>query len=463
MRPSLFLIAVFVSLALLLALPGTCHAQTVTDILDFNDSSFGYPNYVTLVQVQNGNLYGSTTAAPFTSFGTLFGITPTGEVAIEYTGFDYVHGAYPCGGMTLATNGTLYGTTEYSGATADTAGVIYNFTTSGSYNALYQFVLPTGSFPCGPPIQGSDGNFYGASNGIHVVSGTPSTIYQYVPTTGAVNLIHEFGLSVGLQWPLIQAIDGNLYGAAGEGGANRLGEIFGLTTSGVLQLSYNFPGGAGGQNPNGPLLQLRDGNFYGTVCCGGTGGGGFIFKITPAGALSVLYNFNATNGSAAYPGAGLTLGSDGNLYGVTGGGGTYGMGTLYRVTPNGKLTLLYSFPAYASTNAPLMQHTNGKFYGVSTSGGANNYGMVYTLNMGLHPFITFVQPLGAIGQTAQILGNRLLGTSSVTFNGVAAASFSVESDTYMTAVVPTAATTGKVVVTTPGGALTSNVNFRIIN
>jgi len=65
------------------------------------------------------------------------------------------------------------------------------------------------------------------------------------------------------------------------------------------------------------------------------------------------------------------------------------------------LTLLYSFPAYANTNAPLMQHTNGKFYGVSTSGGANNYGMVYTLNMGLHPFITFVQPLGAIGQTAQ--------------------------------------------------------------
>jgi hypothetical protein len=81
--------------------------------------------------------------------------------------------------------------------------------------------------------------------------------------------------------------------------------------------------------------------------------------------------------------------------------------------------------------------------------------------MGLGPFVAFVRPTGKVGQTAQILGQGLTGSTGVTFNGVAATSFSVVSDTYMTAVVPSGATTGPVVVTTPSGALTSNVSFRI--
>jgi hypothetical protein len=81
--------------------------------------------------------------------------------------------------------------------------------------------------------------------------------------------------------------------------------------------------------------------------------------------------------------------------------------------------------------------------------------------MGLDPFITFVLPVGKPGQTAQILGQGLTGTTSVTFNGVAATKFTVVSDTYMTSVVPAGATTGPVVITTPTGNLTSNVSFRI--
>jgi hypothetical protein len=81
--------------------------------------------------------------------------------------------------------------------------------------------------------------------------------------------------------------------------------------------------------------------------------------------------------------------------------------------------------------------------------------------MGLGPFIAFVRNNGKVGATAQILGQGLTGTSSVAFSGVKATSFKVVSDTYMTAVVPTGATTGPVVVTIPGGSLTSNVSFRI--
>jgi uncharacterized repeat protein (TIGR03803 family) len=234
-----------------------------------------------------------------------------------------------------------------------------------------------------------------------------------------------------------------------------------LSKAGVLRYVYEFPGGAGGSYPIGPLVQLSDGNFYGVADNGGTSSAGFVFKMTPAGAVSTLYNF-AGYPESAYPITGLTLGSDGQLYGVSG-GGTFDAGTIYRISPSGQYSLLYNFPTYADTLAPLAQHTNGTFYGVSVNGGANNFGMMYSLNVNLKPFIAFVQPQGRVGQIEQILGQGFTGATGVTFSGVPAASFTIVSDTFMTAVVPSSATTGKVVVTTPGGALTSNVNFRIVN
>ena len=108
-----------------------------------------------------------------------------------------------------------------------------------------------------------------------------------------------------------------------------------------------------------------------------------------------------------------------------------------------------------------MQDTSGEFYGTTWVGSTYNYGAIYSLDMGLGPFIKFVRPSGTVGQAAQILGQGLTGTTSVTFNGLPASSFSVVSDTYMTAVVPSGATTGPVVVTMPTGPLTSNVSFRI--
>jgi hypothetical protein len=111
----------------------------------------------------------------------------------------------------------------------------------------------------------------------------------------------------------------------------------------------------------------------------------------------------------------------------------------------------------------MMEHTNGSLYSVTTAGGEAGGGVLYSLNEGLGPFVAFVLPVGEVGKTAEILGQGLTGTTAVTFNGLAATKFSVVSDTYMTAVVPSGATTGPVVVTTPGGALTSNVSFRVVN
>jgi uncharacterized repeat protein (TIGR03803 family) len=180
---------------------------------------------------------------------------------------------------------------------------------------------------------------------------------------------------------------------------------------------------------------------------------------------STILDSRVTGFEGKFPEGGLVQATDGNLYGSTSSGGAGDNGTLYQITTDGVYTQLYSFPKSIGVQptAALLQDTNGLFYGTTLAGGANGVGSVFSLNMGLGPFVTFVRPTGGVGHAAQILGQGLTGATSVTFNGVAATSFTVVNDTYMTAVVPTGATTGKVVVTTPGGTLTSNVNFRIIH
>ena len=154
--------------------------------------------------------------------------------------------------------------------------------------------------------------------------------------------------------------------------------------------------------------------------------------------------------------------TDGNLYGSTEIGGTFGNGLIFKISTGGSYSLLYSFPGKVgiSPEAALLQHTNGVLYG-TVQGGPHGDGAVYSLNMGLNPFITFVLATGRVGQKAQILGQGLTGATGVSFNGVPASSFSVASDTYMTATVPAGASTGPVVIETPNGSLTSNKNFRI--
>jgi uncharacterized repeat protein (TIGR03803 family) len=249
------------------------------------------------------------------------------------------------------------------------------------------------------------------------------------------------------------------------GGTKSCGVILKLTTSGTLLHAYNFNCGYLGGLPNG-LIQASDGNFYGTTYQGGsktTDGFGTIFKMSQAGVVTVLYRFAGGTADGENPWGALVQGTDGYLYGVTLQGGAFFGGTIFRISTSGEYSLLYSLPqSYAgSVYSGLLQHTNGMFYGLTEWGGPNYYGGLYSLDMGLGPFISFVRPTGKVGQTAEILGQGLTGTTSVSFNGIPATSYSVVSDTYLTAVVPSGVATGPVVVNTAAGTLTSNVDFRI--
>ena len=216
-------------------------------------------------------------------------------------------------------------------------------------------------------------------------------------------------------------------------------------------------------------MQASDGNLYGVTYQGGANNQGTVFKITTSGTYTLLYSFHDVAGSDGInPWTGLAVGTDGNLYG-TAQGGTHNSGVLFKISKTGSESVLYNFCSVSGCadgffpQTPILQHTNGKFYGSVESGGAGglNGGVFYSLDMGLQPFAGLVTWQGAFGKNVEILGQGFTGTSKVSFNGTTA-SFTVVSDTYLTATVPAAATTGSITVTTPTGTLTSNRKFLII-
>jgi uncharacterized repeat protein (TIGR03803 family) len=151
------------------------------------------------------------------------------------------------------------------------------------------------------------------------------------PWTYTISVLHTFGAfgdGVGPNAGLIQASDGNFYGTTAFNGANNNGTVFKITPTGVETVLHTFGASGDGVSPDAGLIQASDGNFYGTTYLGGANNSGTVFRITPAGLETVLYSFG---GDGANPNAGITQASDGNFYGTTRGGGANGAGTVFEM------------------------------------------------------------------------------------------------------------------------------------
>jgi len=184
------------------------------------------------------------------------------------------------------------------------------------------------------------------------------------------------------EWePLVQGLDGNLYGTTSDGGADDDGTVFKVTQTGTLTLLHSFHG-KDGSEPFAGLVQATNGTFYGTTLHGGTTptSHGTVFEITPAGTLTVLHSFcsRAACEDGAEPETGLAQGTDGNFYGTTSAGGAYGDGTVFKITPSGTLTTLYAFDELSFPNG-LVAATDGNFYGTTGQGGAYGGGTVFKI------------------------------------------------------------------------------------
>jgi uncharacterized repeat protein (TIGR03803 family) len=202
---------------------------------------------------------------------------------------------------------------------------------------------------------------------------------------------------------LTQGDDGNFYGTTYNGGDQGFGTVFRVTTNGVLTTLYSFGTITGtngnpldGVYPEGGLTLGSDGDFYGTTWGGGDYGRGTVFRVTSSGVLTTVVSFNGTNG--AYPEAPLTQGCDGNFYGTT------EDGTVFRVTTSGALTTLASFdyrfeaPPDRSISA-LTPGSDGSFYGTTEYGGSNDCGTVFRVTTNgvlttLYLFGTITDPYG---------------------------------------------------------------------
>jgi uncharacterized repeat protein (TIGR03803 family) len=456
-------------------------AQTFTTLSSFDGTNGAQP-YAGLIQAANGDFYGTTTSGGSGKSGTVFKVTPTGTLTTFHTFCSTTgcpDGANPYSGLVQGSSGNFFGTTLDGGPNG--FGIVYQITTKGTESMLYGFCSLTGctdgGFPYAGLVLSSSGNLYGTTEfgGTH----GGGTVFEITPT-GTLTTLHDFcsesGCSDG-ESPysgLVLAANGNFYGATFSGGANGpYGTIYKMTPAGALTTIYSFCSQSGcpdGRGPDATLVQGSGGDLYGTTSFGGAAGDGTVFKITPTGALTTLYSFCAEAGCAdgKTPKAGLVLGSDGNLYGTTTAGGNSGDGTVFKITSSGILTTLYSFCSQSGCSdgdlpyAGLMQSTNGEFYGTTYYGGSGgNFGAVFSLSLGLGPFVETQTTSGKVGAAVDILGTSLIGATSVTFNGVAAV-FKVASSSEITTTVPTGATTGLVEVVTPGGTLISNVPFRVL-
>ncbi len=457
-------------------------AQTVTTLATFNSTNGANPSNA-VVQGLDGNFYGTAPSGGTNSGGVIYKVTPSGASSTVYqfcSKANCADGKGPQGSLVLANDGNFYGTTTQGGANQE--GTVFKLTSAGKITTLYNFcsVSPNcadGSLPLAGLIQGTDGNLYGVTE----TGGSAGfgTIFE-ITRAGKLTTLFSFCSSENCgTFPyttLVQTNNGNLYGLTPTGGTGDWGVAFEITPKGKESTVNTF--GSDGLIPHSGLIQAVNGLLYGTTEIGGVGGDGTIFSMTPSGTVTTLYNFcsqaNCTDGEN--PNGGPIQATDGNLYGSAGAGGDdmtdcgTGCGTLYKVTAAGAFTRLYSFCSQSNCadgsgpSGNLLQATDGIFYGTTGFGGNNacnnGCGTVFSLSTGLGPFVKTVGTSGPVGTSVIILGNGLTGTTSVTFNGTAA-SFTVVSDTEITATVPTGATTGAVVVKTPSRSLKSNVKFRV--
>ena len=457
---NLYLLALVPTLVFAALGISSAHAQTYTDLHDFDTPTLASPQYPgILAQGRDGNLYGTAPLGGDFSRGGVFKITPSGAYSVLYS-FDGALGSNPYSGLTLGTDGNFYGTTYNSGAFL--FGTVFKMTPAGIVTVLHSFSYTEGAGAYAPPIQGTDGNFYGTGS----IGGLGyGSVYKITPA-GVFTVLHQFDNTHGSTpiAPLIEGTDGNFYGTTKVGGTAGYGTVFKITPAGALTVLYNFDL-THGADIYSPLVQGSDGNFYGTARDGGTlNSGGVAFKLTPTKILTVLHNFDHSPGSldGNQPYAAPIQASDGNFWGVASAGGTNAAGTLYEITATGTYSTLYNFvPVTGSLPfATLRQHTNGKLYGEATTGGAAGHGALFSFSASLGGFIIAQPTSGVVSKPVGILGQGLTGTSTVQFNGTNAA-FTIVSDTYISTSVPSGATTGFVKTAGTSGNRTSSQKFRV--
>jgi uncharacterized protein (TIGR03437 family) len=364
---------------LLAAAAISLHGQSFANLWTFS-GNYVFGAEATLIQGTDGNFYGITSDGGSHALGTVFKITPAGTLTTLYNfGTLSTDGAGP-NSFIQGPDGNFYGTTL---GNANIVGNIFKITPTGTLTTLFTFSMASveGASPLGL-INGSDGNFYGMTN-----TGGPNTggtVFKMTPA-GVLTTVYSFTpqqTGAGLTGTLVQGSDGNFYGTSVTGGQSNSGWVYKLTPAGVLSILYYFGPIATDSGPPSSLIEGTDGNFYGVTNPGSNSSiSGTIYKITPGGTLSVLYTFVGTQ-NGAEPTT-LIEGADGNFYGTAFTGGSGDSGTIFKLTTGGAFTTLYNFVYLTDGADPicLVQGANGTLYGTTNQGGTHGQGTIFSLTV----------------------------------------------------------------------------------
>jgi uncharacterized repeat protein (TIGR03803 family) len=437
---------------LLLGASHTAQAQTPTVLYNFlNGSSDAAFPTGSIVQGRDGFMYGvgAFFGRGANNTGAVYKISPAG---VEKVFFNFPATFNGCiSGLTLGTDGNFYGTCTDNTSTGQ--GSLYRLTPAGVFTDMHDFASGGGSFP---PIQASDGNFYGV-----VAVG----VYKMTPA-GVFTMIHTFTSPDGQPISnLTQASDGNLYGTLTLCSNGNRGCVYKVSTAGVFAEVYLFVD-ATGSFPCSGVIQGTDGKLYGATGFGGANTDGDLYNVTTAGVEADLHAFNNTTDGACNPGSfpvvNLLQVNDGNFYGTNYGGANANNGSIY------KLTAAHVFSAFlfpgnnvdgSQPFSTLIQNTNGKIYGTTNGGGTNSTGTFFSVNTGDAAFVLLQETSGRVGSKIGILGQGFSASSVVKFNGVTATAVTRTGSTFLLATVPAGATNGFVTVTTGATTLTSSKKF----
>jgi uncharacterized repeat protein (TIGR03803 family) len=296
--------------------------------------------YSGLTRDKAGNLYGTTLyGGTQGGFGTVFKLYPGGKESILHSFAGTPDGEDPRSVLVRDATGNLYGTTQYGGTNGG-YGTVFELDAKGKLTLLHSFAgTPDGEDPYAGLLRDKAGNLYGTTM-FGGTGGGFGTVFK-LDAKGKLTQLHSFsGTPDGVN-PLAGLLRdgaGNLYGTTEYGGTNGgYGTVFKVNPKGKLTLLHSFAGTPDGQNPYSRLIRDSAGNLYGTTFYGGTSGYGSVFKLDPAGKLTILHSFNSSP-DGAHPIAGLILDKAGNLYGTTSDGGDLncgfsGCGTVFKLTP----------------------------------------------------------------------------------------------------------------------------------
>ena len=398
--------------ATLAAISSNAPDLTLSTLYSFSGGNDG-ANPNGLILATNGILYGTTQYGGTNGSGTIFQVNSASALLGIYSFNAATDGTTPFAGLTQGPDGNFYGTAFQGGAFDN--GTVFKVSAAGVFTNFISLNITNGDLPYAGLTLGLDGNFFGAT--YQGGASGRGTVFKMTPD-GLLTTIYSFSGGGGdggfPHATLAQGADGNLYGTTHKGGAFDSGTVFKIRTNGTLTTLVSF-NNTNGASSYGALVRAEDGNFYGTTAFGGSSGNGTIFRLDPSGQFTNIYSFTGGVGGAQ-PMAGLFAASDGNLYGTTANGGAFGLGTVFRMLPNGAITNLVHFDGVHGANpqAPLADGPDGNLYGTTQYGGANSQGTIFKISFDSAPQIV-TSPVsqtvfaGAnVAMSVAVTGSRLL-------------------------------------------------------